>query len=475
MPPAAKRQCRRGVEPLHRHGWCVAVHAGVGDHAPSRDKELKALLQRACAAAAAVLEKQSKADNPDSISSTTAHVGTHHPCLRAVVAAVAEMEDDPLVNAGLGSNLTERGEVECDASVMVGGPAAVRGGAAGGSAAAAGCSDGSGSSRKWAGVAAAPGLRNPVHAAERLLMRARQGPPPSLGRVPPMLLCGKGATRWCRREGLATAPAGPSTGSSFQVSADARRAWERCLREEKRAAAGVDASTQRAPQPRSVPRPPPSPSLVERVDTVGALCMDCCGNSAAGCSSGGLLFKVGGRVGSAASYGAGVWAADGVAAASSGTGEQLIEAMLPMRVANSCANATPHVAEGGVGVGDAGIGHRAMADTMHKFLQSGTAPRNGGVLLMRSVAADEEETGEAGGPLLHACSSFEVCWGHTTTSMAIAFISSGSGIAAAASSSFSSSTPPPPRLRALCRVSRMRAGEGPPGAALVVAGAVAPA
>jgi beta-aspartyl-peptidase (threonine type) len=59
--------------------------------------------------------------------------------LDAAIAAVALLEDDPAFNAGLGSVLTEDGEVELDASVM------------------------SGETLAAGAVGAVRGVRNPVH------------------------------------------------------------------------------------------------------------------------------------------------------------------------------------------------------------------------------------------------------------------------------------------------------------------------
>lgn len=82
----------------------VAVHVGAGYHAPSNEKALRSAMKRACVAAASILRK-----GPG-----------HGGCVDAVAAAIQVLEDDPSANAGRGSNLTEDGNVECDASLMDG-------------------------------------------------------------------------------------------------------------------------------------------------------------------------------------------------------------------------------------------------------------------------------------------------------------------------------------------------------------------
>lgn len=86
----------------HKPRFFVAVHVGAGYHAPSNEKALRSAMKRACLAAASVLGKGSGG------------------CIDAVTAAIQVLEDDPSTNAGRGSNLTEDGHVECDASLMDG-------------------------------------------------------------------------------------------------------------------------------------------------------------------------------------------------------------------------------------------------------------------------------------------------------------------------------------------------------------------
>lgn len=78
----------------------VAVHVGAGFHSPSNERAFRIAMKKACLSAASILQK-----------------GTGGS-LDAVVVATQVLEDDPITNAGRGSNLTELGHVECDASIM---------------------------------------------------------------------------------------------------------------------------------------------------------------------------------------------------------------------------------------------------------------------------------------------------------------------------------------------------------------------
>jgi taspase (threonine aspartase 1) len=235
--------------------------------------------------------------------------------LSACVAAVASMEDNPSCNAGFGSNLTEDGRVECDASVM------------------------DGNFRSYGACGAVPGVRNPVCLAARLLQRQR-GPRRPYGRVHPMILVGEGARSWANAEGVHV-----DMGDEALVSDEVKRRWERLvaqLHEEEAAASGARGSKRKRLSSDGV-----DSSMGDSVlhDTVGAVVCDG-GHVASAVSSGGIWLKHSGRVGEAAIYGAGCWAEDGstagsasTAASVSGVGEQIIARMLAQQACVMLAQA----------------------------------------------------------------------------------------------------------------------------------------
>jgi len=87
--------------------------------------------------------------------------------LAAVVAAVGHMEDEPLLNAGIGACLNADGEAELDAGVMEGG------------------------SLRAGGVACVRDVRHPVDLALEVMRDGRH-----------VLLCGSGASRFARDHGV---------------------------------------------------------------------------------------------------------------------------------------------------------------------------------------------------------------------------------------------------------------------------------
>ena len=156
--------------------WCIVVHAGAGQHSRAREGKYCAMMQRACEVGRDALLRG---------GGSTA----------AVEAAVAVLEDDPAANAGLGSNLTIEGTVECDASVM------------------------EGAERTFGACGAVAGVRNPIALAARVL-RQQQGRALSLGRVHPVMLVSDGARRWAEAHDVPVCPA------AALVTPEARARWE---------------------------------------------------------------------------------------------------------------------------------------------------------------------------------------------------------------------------------------------------------
>ena len=193
--------------------------------------------------------------------------------LDAVQRAVEHMEADDTFNAGKGSVLNARGEVQLDAAIMDG--ETLRAGA----------------------VACVSGVRHAVGLARELLERG-----------PHVMMMGEGALRIARSRGL-----------------------ELC----DPSALVVQRERERYEKARKLFRPGGTESLggmTAPADTVGAVACDARGHVAAATSTGGALLKLPGRVGDSPLVGAGLYADDRRGAASStGWGEGILRVVLAYR------------------------------------------------------------------------------------------------------------------------------------------------
>ena len=191
----------------------------------------------------------------------------------AVVEAVAAMEDSGLFNAGRGSVLNFKGSVEMDAAIM----------------------DWKG---RFGGVGAVPNIRNPIKLALYVLRE-----------TPHRLIVGLEAKYLGLRLGYGEYPINELTGfmrvREYLSRIERGGPYYRRLFESGRRIFS---------------------------DTVGAVAVDSSGRVAAAVSTGGLLFKLGGRVGDSAIIGTGIMANGLCAAVATGIGEYIMDCLLAFRV-----------------------------------------------------------------------------------------------------------------------------------------------
>jgi beta-aspartyl-peptidase (threonine type) len=241
--------------------WAVAVHGGVGNWKGADEGEALAGVRRSAAAAVRVLASGGRA-------------------LDAVIAAVVVLEDAPVFNAGTGSVLNLRGEVEMDAAVM----------------------DGEG--RRFGGVAALPRVRNPVLVARKVMEETEH-----------VLLAGEGALRFARALGFV----------DYDPVTEARRAQWRRLRR----------GLADGRRPRLQALLANWPGVMG--DTVGAVALDRNGHLAAATSTGGVALKLPGRVGDTPVPGAGTYASTDAAVSATGMGELILRFVTAKTIADAIA------------------------------------------------------------------------------------------------------------------------------------------
>jgi len=255
--------------------------------------------------------------------------------LDAAQAAAVVLEDDPHFNAGTGAALTSDGEVELDASCMDG--TALRAGA----------------------VACVKTLKNPILAARRVC-----------DDTPHVLICGPGAEAFARECGI------PEIANAALVTPKQRARWEELHEQAKRE--GAD-------------------SVRRKLGTIGAVAVDARGHVAACSSTGGTMYKRPGRVGDTPIIGAGTYADDHEAAASStGLGEAILKV--------------------------------SMARAACILVRDGASPRSAAVAAVGLLR--ERAQGEGG--IIIAGPDGRLGWAYNTPRMSRALIRAGMGSAKAA-------------------------------------------
>lgn len=195
--------------------------------------------------------------------------------LDAVEAAVRALEDNPAFNAGRGSVLNSRGEIEMDALIM------------------------DGATLDLGAVIAVQNVANPITLARYVMTRS-----------PHKVLAAAGAREFATKMGIPF-----SSLLEMSTPRSLKRYQERRARGEN-----FDPSTHKG--------------------TVGAVALDRKGNLAAATSTGGVAFKLPGRVGDSPLVGAGAYADNQTGAASAtGDGEQIMRVLL-------CKTATDAIGQG---------------------------------------------------------------------------------------------------------------------------------
>lgn len=196
--------------------------------------------------------------------------------LEAVVAAITELEDNPLFNAGRGSVFTKKGIHEMDAAIM------------------------DGKTRMAGSVVGVRNIKNPIQLAREVMIHS--------GHV---MVSGSGASDFALERGIERMP------DEYFFQKIRYEQWIK-IRDSNFTQLDHEGDNMKSGQA----------SADYKFGTVGAVACDAAGNLAAGTSTGGMTNKRFGRIGDSGVIGAGTFAANETCAIScTGHGEHFLRAV----------------------------------------------------------------------------------------------------------------------------------------------------
>ncbi len=261
----------------------IIVHGGAGTVTPDRVESVKAGCDEAVRIGWRILQDGGSA-------------------LDAVEACVRALEDNPNYNAGTGSCLTSTGTIEMDAGLM------------------------DGNSLQVGAVASIERIKNPISLA-RVVLESQH-----------VLLTGRGAMRFaidndialCEEEDLRT----ERQYQNWQRLRDEQLALQNEPTIHRREIASIPARTETSSDTSAHDN---GKHPDNRHGTVGAVALDYSGNLVAATSTGGIPYKVPGRVGDSPLVGAGFYADDNAAISCTGDGEDFARLLIAKRAADNVA------------------------------------------------------------------------------------------------------------------------------------------
>jgi len=241
---------------MQQHTYSIAIHGGAGTILRSemtleKEQAYKHALQTALNAGEAILKQKGNA-------------------LDAVEAAIIELENCPLFNAGKGAVFTHEETHEMDASIM------------------------RGDNLMAGAVAGIKHIKNPIQLSRKVMENSEH-----------VMLCGEGALNFAKKMGF------EFTTDEYFFTEQRHEQWKKAILEDKVA---LDHNIK---------------TDEKKFGTVGAVALDLHGNLAAGTSTGGMTNKKFGRVGDSPIIGAGTYANNAQCAIScTGHGEYFIKAVV---------------------------------------------------------------------------------------------------------------------------------------------------